>query len=121
MIDCQMRVTCGSCGYPTDDVFAVWGAVLDGGILEITVAGPVSRTLVDGFAGCLGDFGVMDSDGRARDLTEKDLDDAIDPIGVFMRSAHCPACKENHEPWDERAAPCPVCGAEGCRVEIAGP
>lgn len=119
MGDCQMRVTCGACGYTTDQVYAVGGALLDGGVLEITAACPVSRTLVDGFAGLLGDFGVVGAEGQVRDLTKKDLDDAVEPVGAFMSHALCPACKADHEPWDAQVAPCPVCGAKGCRVEIA--
>ena len=119
MAECQMRVTCEKCGYTTDDVYAVGGAVLDGGFFSITIACATSRELIDGDAGCLDDFSVQEPDGSERDLTLQDVEDTVDVVAAFMSSAECPRCGEDHPAWNEATAACPACGATGCRVEIA--
>jgi len=119
MTDCQMIVKCTKCGYTTDEVFAVGGAVIDGQFFEITVSCPTTHRLVDGDAGSLQDFGVVEPDGSERYLTEEDVGEAMDPATAYMRSAVCPECNEAHGPWDAQLAVCPVCGTPGCQVEIA--
>ena len=118
MTDCQMRVVCPACGYVTEDVYAIGGAVMDGGFFEVTVACPVTHRLVDAEAGHLNDFGIIEPDGAERELTEDDVYEATDRLTAFMSSTVCPECGKKHPSWDEKTAVCPVCAKPGCKVEI---
>lgn len=117
MSDCQVRVTCGKCGYTTDDIWAVGGAVLDQGVLNVTVSCPSTHKLVDAEAGNLNDFTITDEDGSEHEPGKFEFDDFLDPVGTFMTSTICPECGENHPAWDAKLALCPVCGSGGCLMQ----
>ncbi len=117
LTDYPRPVTCGACGYTTDEVYAVGGALLDGRFFEVTVACPKGRRLVDAPAGSLSDYSWIEDDGTERELTAEDVDTVLNAEEIYTRDGQCPVCDQVHPAWDAAIAACPVCGARGCRVE----
>lgn len=117
MYEQQMRVMCPACGYTTDEVWAVGGALQDSGFFRATVACPIARKLVDAEAGQLSDFEIRNAGEEEREATAEDVDQALGPMSQWIAYTVCPECHGDHPVWDADAAVCPVCGGVGCVVE----